>query len=373
LTPQQGFLADTALEFKVITADGVLRTANSNTNSDLFWALRGGGPSAFAVIVQASYKTFTDQVSTGTLLQIDTTHTTNATLFWQAVTAFHGYANYFVDNGLYVYYEIGTAGQNLHVHPFLGIGKTPAQLAAILKPLFDDLDAMGISYDTSTKTFSTFYDLYIDMFEGEMSGNSALTGGWTMAKSDVAANNTGIISAFKNVLNNGAFMVGHMWNAGYGLPQSEWSKSSVNPRFRAVSDKIITIVPIGGNAPLAAKAEAQNRLTNVVDGGLRAAAPNGAAYINEVCVLGYFVTFLLWHDKLTTTLITRPILSNLTGRLRFGEPTTRSFFDFERSGTLRVSSMLCLLLALRSGSRLSMERDCARKFNDFLCLGLCIL
>ena len=97
LTPQQGFLADTALEFKVITADGVLRTANANTNSDLFWALRGGGPSAFAVIVQASYKTFTDQVSTGTNLQIDSTHTTNTTLFWQAVTAFHGYANHFVD------------------------------------------------------------------------------------------------------------------------------------------------------------------------------------------------------------------------------------------------------------------------------------
>lgn len=104
----------------------------------------------------------------------------------------------------------------------------------------------------------------------------------SLDKTDVANNHPAIIEAFKTVLNNGAFMVGHMWNAGQGLPQSEWANSAVNPRFRAVSDKIITILPIGGNAPLSAKEEAQSRLTNVVDAALRAASPNGAAYINEV-------------------------------------------------------------------------------------------
>ncbi|KAM7193097.1 hypothetical protein V8F33_007969 [Rhypophila sp. PSN 637] len=277
LTNQQGFLADTALEFKVITADGQLKTANERVNSDLFWALRGGGPASFAVIVEASYKVFNDPASTGAVLDITTT---NSTLFWQGVTAFHSRANYFVENGLYVYYEIFAPVQ-LRVQPFVAIGKTPAQLAAILKPLFDDLDNLGVPYNTSTQTFSTFYDLYLAMFEGEVAGNSALTGGWTMAKSDVANNHPAIIEAFKTVLNNGAFMVGHMWNGGEGLPQSEWANSAVNPRFRAVSDKIITILPIGGDAPLSAKAEAQNRLTNVVDGALRAASPNGAAYINE--------------------------------------------------------------------------------------------
>lgn len=228
--------------------------------------------------MEASYKIFDDQTSTGALLDITTT---NTTLFWQAVTAFHSRANYFVDNGLYVYYELFAAVQ-LRVHPFVAIGKTPAQLAAILQPLFTDLDNLGVPYTTSTQTFSTFYDLYIAMFEGEVAGNSALTGGWTMAKTDVANNHPAIIEAFKTVLDNGAFMVGHMWNAGQGLPQSEWANSAVNPRFRAVSDKIITILPIGGNAPLSAKEEAQSRLTNVVDASLRAASPNGAAYINEV-------------------------------------------------------------------------------------------
>ncbi|KAK3370591.1 hypothetical protein B0H63DRAFT_318484 [Podospora didyma] len=280
-TNQQGFLADTALEFKVITADGILRTTNANTNSDLFWGLRGGGPATFAVIVSASYRTFDDPVSTGITLEINLSQTPNATLFWKAITAFTGYSNYFVDNGIYVYYELGTMGQNLHVQPFVGIGKTVAQLQAIVKPLFDDLKAIGVPYTTTTKTFSTFYDLYRDMFETEVAGQSALTGGWTIGKEDIRVNNTGVVNAFKTILDNGSFMVGHMWNAGYGLPATRWNESSVNPRFRSVSNKLITLVPVSGNAPLAEKAAAQRKLTYVIDGALKAAAPNGAAYINE--------------------------------------------------------------------------------------------
>ncbi|KAK0727702.1 hypothetical protein B0T26DRAFT_847456 [Lasiosphaeria miniovina] len=278
LTNQQGFLADTALEFKVITADGVLRTANEKTSSDLFWGLRGGGPATFAVIVEASYKTFADVPSTGITLNINIA---NTTLFWQAVTAFTGYSNRFVDNGIYVYYELGIGGQILNVQPIVGVGKTAAQLQAIVKPLFSELDALGVPYQTSTKTFATFYDLYMGLFATEGAGSSALTGGWTIGKADIANNTTGIVEAFKTVLANGSLMVGHIWNAGYGLPRSEWSKSAVNPRFRAASNKLITVIPVDGNAPLADKAAAQYKLTYVVDNALKQAAPSGAAYVNE--------------------------------------------------------------------------------------------
>lgn len=32
------------LEFEIVTPDGELRTANEYQETDLFWALRGGGP-----------------------------------------------------------------------------------------------------------------------------------------------------------------------------------------------------------------------------------------------------------------------------------------------------------------------------------------
>jgi hypothetical protein len=50
--------ADQVLELKVITADGDLKIANPTTNQDLFWALRGGGPGTFGVVVEATVKVY---------------------------------------------------------------------------------------------------------------------------------------------------------------------------------------------------------------------------------------------------------------------------------------------------------------------------
>ena len=49
--------ADGQVQVKVITPDGVFRTANECQNQDLFFALRGGGGSAFGVVIEASHRT----------------------------------------------------------------------------------------------------------------------------------------------------------------------------------------------------------------------------------------------------------------------------------------------------------------------------
>ncbi|KAH4299321.1 hypothetical protein HBH98_084490 [Parastagonospora nodorum] len=54
LGPKYGLMVDQAVEFDVVTADGVLRTINECTDPDLFWAMRGGGGGNYAVLT--SYK-----------------------------------------------------------------------------------------------------------------------------------------------------------------------------------------------------------------------------------------------------------------------------------------------------------------------------
>lgn len=44
-----GLGADHVLAVNLVTADGQFVTATEKTNADLFWALRGGGPSTFGV------------------------------------------------------------------------------------------------------------------------------------------------------------------------------------------------------------------------------------------------------------------------------------------------------------------------------------
>jgi FAD/FMN-containing dehydrogenase len=51
-----GLGADQILEYKVVTADGQSLVANSVTNKDLFWALRGGGAGTWGVVVEATLK-----------------------------------------------------------------------------------------------------------------------------------------------------------------------------------------------------------------------------------------------------------------------------------------------------------------------------
>ncbi|KAJ7646069.1 FAD-binding domain-containing protein [Mycena polygramma] len=55
LSPSFGLGVDRVLEIKIVTPDGQLRTANACQNTDLFWALRGGGGGTFGVVVESTH------------------------------------------------------------------------------------------------------------------------------------------------------------------------------------------------------------------------------------------------------------------------------------------------------------------------------
>jgi FAD/FMN-containing dehydrogenase len=52
-----GLTCDNVTSLQIVTADGQIRTANSRTNSDLFWACRGGGGGNFGVVTSFTFST----------------------------------------------------------------------------------------------------------------------------------------------------------------------------------------------------------------------------------------------------------------------------------------------------------------------------
>ncbi|KAI4158640.1 MAG: hypothetical protein L6R39_000495 [Caloplaca ligustica] len=56
LSPLYGMGVDRVLEFTIVTPDGILRTANAQENTRLFWALRGAGGAAFGVVLSTTIK-----------------------------------------------------------------------------------------------------------------------------------------------------------------------------------------------------------------------------------------------------------------------------------------------------------------------------
>ncbi|KAL2279952.1 hypothetical protein FJTKL_13092 [Diaporthe vaccinii] len=51
-TTTYGLMADNAVEFEVVTAEGKERTINQCNDAELFWAMRGGGGGTFAILTR---------------------------------------------------------------------------------------------------------------------------------------------------------------------------------------------------------------------------------------------------------------------------------------------------------------------------------
>jgi len=56
-SPRYGLGVDNVIEMGVVTSAGEYLIVNSHQHSDLFWALRGGGPSTYGVVTSVTYRT----------------------------------------------------------------------------------------------------------------------------------------------------------------------------------------------------------------------------------------------------------------------------------------------------------------------------
>ncbi len=54
--PGKGVGVDNILEATLVTADGEIVTVNSTSNSDLYWAIRGGGGSTWGLFTSITYR-----------------------------------------------------------------------------------------------------------------------------------------------------------------------------------------------------------------------------------------------------------------------------------------------------------------------------
>ncbi|KAF2019041.1 FAD/FMN-containing isoamyl alcohol oxidase-like protein MreA [Aaosphaeria arxii CBS 175.79] len=280
LTSIYGMGADNVLSFEAITAAGEYVTANAEKNPDLFWALKGGGPSTFAVVTSITVKTFPEVPVAGTILNINATHTNDTKVFNEGFHIFHNLSNHYTDHGMFVYFELSTG--RLHIAPFVGPRMDEAKVKSVLKPLFDALDAAKIPYDAYTRAFPTFFEFYIDMFEDEQPNQNSVVGGRLFTQKDIAERSEQISEAllFANqpVPDTAGFSVGHIVNPGYGVPVVD---NAIHPKWRNASSFVITNLLMVGDEGWATKQLRNEQQTNIVGKALREAGPDGATYVNE--------------------------------------------------------------------------------------------
>jgi hypothetical protein len=172
LSSKYGLGSDQFLEFKVVTADGELKVANKLVNSDLFWALRGGGGSTFGVVVEATMKAHPDIPITLATWSVNTT-VKNSDGLWDAYAYFHTHFVDLVENkGVTSYYYIypsRISGVALHQANYSGKANAEKIWTPILEKMgsFKDIIKPTVTI-TEFPNFKGYFDARFGAIDKEM-------------------------------------------------------------------------------------------------------------------------------------------------------------------------------------------------------------
>ncbi|KAK1589797.1 FAD binding domain-containing protein [Colletotrichum navitas] len=161
--------ADQALSFEVVTVDGELVTANHTQNSDLFWALRGGGGSTFGVAISVTVKAFPDVTTTAAAFKFSTADGISNETFWAGVRSYFDSFIHNADNGTYAYFVMlpnnPSPGDFLfQMTPFFAPNKTVEDVNALFDPWFAELRKLGIDFTPNITQYGSFYPAWQDFF-----------------------------------------------------------------------------------------------------------------------------------------------------------------------------------------------------------------
>lgn len=245
LSPKLGLSADNVLEWEVITTQGKRLVATPEKNADLYWALSGGGPGTFALVLSATVKAHGEsKVST---VSLGFTHGDGVSqeAFWDAVTTFVTTIPSLVDSGVYVVYLL--VANMFNVVPIIAPGVPPEQLKKLLSPVFEKLDKSGIPYRTYTPSavpcpnadhltsessfaeFETFHETHTktspDPGVLEANMGSRLIPRSVLSTTDSAAD---LVAAARSLVESGLLFSGVSFN----VSRFASSQTAVNPAWR---------------------------------------------------------------------------------------------------------------------------------------------
>lgn len=281
LTSLYGLGADQVLEWEVVTAQGQHLVATPKQNQDLYWALSGGGPGTYGVVVSLTVRTHVSGIFGGASLGFASAGISNDT-FWAAITYWQSLQASLVDAGTSTIAIVLTSGFQLA--PFTAPGATANQTAKLLEPFTNYLTAHNITYSLSITSlpFLDHYKKYLGPFPFGAQPTAQLTGGRLIPRSVVKNNNAALTSRYRNIIEKSPFYLAILsLNAGHPLRQGAVAPNAVLPAWRDALFTVIVISPWDFTTPRATEVERENYLTTVIDPALEALTPGSGTYMNE--------------------------------------------------------------------------------------------
>ncbi|KAL3295350.1 FAD binding domain-containing protein [Colletotrichum asianum] len=283
LTTNFGMAADQTLEFEVVTADGKIVTASRTENSDLFWALSGGGPGTYGVVTSVTVRAYPDANIGGVGLQTAASYTTQEK-WWQMLDSFHSLLPNMTDQGAMVVFLYSSS--IFAINPLTAYNKTAEEAKAILQPFLDVLADLSIPYSSAATNYSSYRDHYGKWMGplpyGHVEVESYNFGSRLVPRSVLS--DTTSRATYIDAIRYGADTYGVL-SAGVALNASAPAgvDNAVNPHWRNATIHVQYSTAWSNDpAQWDTMISDQKRMTDDIMPPIEAATPGSGNYVNEV-------------------------------------------------------------------------------------------
>ncbi|KAF7923930.1 hypothetical protein BELL_0367g00070 [Botrytis elliptica] len=281
-----GLGADNALEYEVVTADGRHLIATPTENSDLYWALSGGGGGTYAVVISLTTKAHPDGIVAGGSFTINNTGDAR---YWSAIEAWQKHL-LVLDQipGFTTVWGFTSDAFNLAFATWPG--GDALTMAEALASYKEEIQAMNITfaaYETSDRP--NFYDHY-EHYTGSLPYGPYTTndiiGGRLIPRSTIQNNVANLISVFKDIISTTGIPAtslrinGIAANVTHSRVGNHVGSNAVLPAWR---DSLYWLnVDVGIDA--AASRETIHQIqaqVNAFQDQFKVLTPGGGSYMNE--------------------------------------------------------------------------------------------
>ena len=264
-----------------MTAQGQHLIATPVQNSDLYWALSGGGPGTYGVVISLTVRAHPGGLFGSASLAFLTAGISKDT-FWAAFAYWQTLTASFVDAGNTAVHII--TASSFSIVPFTAPGASVVETTALLTPFttYPTTYNINFSLNVTSLPFLDHYEKYLGPFPFGSYPTAQLVGGRLIPRSVVESNNAALISAFRNITEDSTFYLAVVsLNAGHPVRAAPVAPNSVLPAWRDALFSVIIPSPWDFTLPRSVEVEREAYLTHVVGPSLTQLTPGSGTYLNE--------------------------------------------------------------------------------------------
>lgn len=306
--------ADNVLQATVVTTSGDIIVANDCQNSDLFWAIRGGGGGTFGVVTELTVKAHAmPQTTTWTISILKATNSTSA--WWRLIAELHAQLPELKAGGFQGYYSI-TGPPSSSALSFTGTfnlyNKPNGTSESLIQPILSILDkANGTAVYSSSITWSSTWIEFFNAIDGDEAGSAGVGGVASTSRLLTTASLTedveylaGVleligpqdgsdVSPYSDTIYNGSSLRYTQINqvgllnpviSGCLIASNTPAKNALNRAWRDTVVHVVVAEVWLDSTPYTQTRLSIDLMTNVKGEALRSLAPETGAYYNEVSI-----------------------------------------------------------------------------------------